>query len=161
MSPMVLCGALAILLAAPPVVKAPQDPPPSNGSSEPLLADVWSALDKEGRVTLTFTVASAGIREGELQGKTGYLVLTAPRLKGFPQMCDRTEIDLSGEIVTRLKKLGITDLSVHFKGRTVKATGKLTRVMYTGYPAAIFTTLTVERIEDIEVLPVAADAAKK
>jgi hypothetical protein len=33
--------------------------------------------------------------------------------------------------------------------------------MYTGYPAAIFTTLTVERIEDIEVLPVAADAAKK
>ena len=115
--------------------------------------------DKQGRITVSCPVAGAFIDEKAFQGKKGSLLLQDPEPKASmeaalknPQLRDRLEIRIAPAVVDRLKRLGIRDVEAHFKGCTVKATGKSVSTIYLCMPAVSVTTVIVERIEDIEVI---------
>jgi hypothetical protein len=152
MIPLLLVCSLASLQAQEPPKQpaAAQDPRPMAS----LFAEFYSApRDKDGRITFTMPVASSFDRGGGLTLRPPRPKLTGEDFKKNPAVLDTVEVTMLVNVVTRLKKLGITDLDAHFKGRTVRVTGKATSVMYTGYPAQLVCAVTVDKIDDLEVLP--------
>jgi hypothetical protein len=135
MSPIGLFCVMAAALAAPAAFTPVSFQARPEGRMEPqiVLAFQSAPKDKQGRVTFSCPAERAYIDDNAFRGKKGTLVLTGPETQvnmeealKHPEKRDQAEVRLSPEVVAQLKKLGITDVAAHFKGHTVKATGKPT-----------------------------------
>ncbi len=158
------------LLVAFPALASDAPPAPSNPAPSPVLTGnliaktLFSAQqdgrilsvpqDKDGRVLVSdFTVADA--RLSSTEGVTFDAPLAAysqEQLMSDPTLRDQVEVVLTPAVVAQLSDLGIDDPIAHFKGRTLQVRGVRKETMYTGFPAYIVYTVTVDRLEDIKVM---------
>jgi len=127
-----------------------------------LISEFKAAVpDKDGRITLTVPIDFVWYHGKYTVIEERGVYSTAQRQKN-EQLLDRVAIQIADSVADRIKKIvGTTNLETHFKGRTVTATGARSSVFYTGFPAQWVYNVTVDRIEDIEVLPLPVDAPKK
>lgn len=161
---MVILFPALVYLAAMPAPSARVDLPGHQYQEAPATASEKKAPvatklpDHSHRITVKFVVERASANEDAFQGKRGYLTLSDPEPNipfalalTNPQLRDRVQIKLAPEVVSRLKKLGIRDIAVHFKGRTISATGTAYPMLYLCFPAVSVTTVVVDSIDDLEV----------
>ncbi|MBC7807332.1 MAG: hypothetical protein H7145_14430 [Akkermansiaceae bacterium] len=108
--------------------------------------------DKEGRILVSdFRVADGSSKSEGVTLVSPYVEPDPREVLRDPTLRDRVEVHITSEVVTRLKNLGVSDVTEHFKGKTLRVRGKRTGVFYLGFPAALVHTVTVDRLDDILV----------
>ena len=153
-----LLGIAAALMTLQP--DAPLQPQPPKSGQEYVRAFHAAPRDKAGRITISCFVDTTSVDPQEFLGMKDALVLSAPKPKVThedalkqPELRDRVEVRLAPAVVEKLKKQGIKDVDAHFRGKTVRATGRAESTIYLCFPAMAVYTVVVEHVEDIKILP--------